>query len=299
MRKQISPKELATAIGVSESSLKRWADSGRLRVSRTLGGHRRINIQEAIRFSRTSNMPIKRPDVLGITPSASTQEIKENPQNAFRIILEKLRNDDAEEVRAIILEQYLVGQTLATICDDLIRPAMQEIGRAWQFTDRGIVIEHRATDLCISALNVLRHVIEDNEGQSDEATAKPRAIGGAPQNDPYLLPSLMACCVLLDQGFHATNLGPNTPVRTLELSVDAYQPKVVWLSLSVEPRDVKPQDVESLADKLQAIDSHLVLGGRGLTDRFKLQRSNLHWFASMAEFAAFAKGIVVQPAVIQ
>jgi MerR family transcriptional regulator, light-induced transcriptional regulator len=48
----LSPKALAAAIGVSESSLKRWADEGRLAAERTAGGHRRIAVAEAVRFVR-------------------------------------------------------------------------------------------------------------------------------------------------------------------------------------------------------------------------------------------------------
>ena len=40
----LSPRELAEAVGVSESSLKRWADRGRVHVHRTEGGHRRIPV---------------------------------------------------------------------------------------------------------------------------------------------------------------------------------------------------------------------------------------------------------------
>ena len=46
----LSPRQLAVAIGVSESSLKRWADDGRLAVERTAGGHRRIPLPEAVRW---------------------------------------------------------------------------------------------------------------------------------------------------------------------------------------------------------------------------------------------------------
>jgi excisionase family DNA binding protein len=54
MQNTLSPRELAAAVGVSESSLKRWADEGRVKVARTAGGHRRIELAEAVRFIRQS-----------------------------------------------------------------------------------------------------------------------------------------------------------------------------------------------------------------------------------------------------
>ena len=52
MQSALSPKELAHALGVSESSIKRWIDDGRLDCTRTPGGHRRVTIQNALKFIR-------------------------------------------------------------------------------------------------------------------------------------------------------------------------------------------------------------------------------------------------------
>ena len=53
---------------MSESSLKRWADGGRLRFSRTAGGHRRFSIAEAVRFVREAGLPVRDPAGLGLPP---------------------------------------------------------------------------------------------------------------------------------------------------------------------------------------------------------------------------------------
>ena len=46
----LTPHDLAEALGVSESSLKRWIDAGRIRASRTEGGHRRVALDDALAF---------------------------------------------------------------------------------------------------------------------------------------------------------------------------------------------------------------------------------------------------------
>ena len=50
MESLLSPREVAVALGVSESSVKRWVDLGELAALRTAGGHRRITRAEAVRF---------------------------------------------------------------------------------------------------------------------------------------------------------------------------------------------------------------------------------------------------------
>ena len=70
----LSPKDLADAIGVSESSLKRWTDAGRIRASRTDGGHRRIALEDAVRFIREAGVPVVRPELLGMPEMAAAQQ---------------------------------------------------------------------------------------------------------------------------------------------------------------------------------------------------------------------------------
>ena len=65
----LTPKELADAIGASESSLRRWVDSGQINMSRTAGGHRRIPLAEAIQFIRGIGATVVRPEMLGLAAS--------------------------------------------------------------------------------------------------------------------------------------------------------------------------------------------------------------------------------------
>jgi len=65
----LSPKEFAEAIGVSQSSIKRWTDEGRIEAARTAGGHRRIPIAEAVRFVRETGASVVQPQALGLPGS--------------------------------------------------------------------------------------------------------------------------------------------------------------------------------------------------------------------------------------
>ncbi|MED5508142.1 MAG: DNA-binding protein, partial [Planctomycetota bacterium] len=55
------------AIGMSESSLKRWVDRGLLESTRTAGGHRRIRVKEAVRFIRDRQLVVSAPEKLGLS----------------------------------------------------------------------------------------------------------------------------------------------------------------------------------------------------------------------------------------
>ena len=83
----LSPKDLAAAIGVSESSLKRWVDSGRLAVERTAGGHRRIPFQEAVRFVRAEGYRVQDPVCFGVLCGHSQDESNSLENAVFEALL--------------------------------------------------------------------------------------------------------------------------------------------------------------------------------------------------------------------
>ena len=62
MRAHVSPKQLADAIQVSESSIKRWCDRGVIATVRTAGGHRRIPLTDVLRFVRDHDYAVLHPE---------------------------------------------------------------------------------------------------------------------------------------------------------------------------------------------------------------------------------------------
>lgn len=66
MQELLSPRQVAVALGVSESSLKRWCDRGMLPTRRTAGGHRRVPLDGVLTFLRETGQDLVRPDVLGL-----------------------------------------------------------------------------------------------------------------------------------------------------------------------------------------------------------------------------------------
>ena len=64
--KLLSPRDLSDAFGVSESTIKRWVDAGRIPAARTKGGHRRVTLDDAQAFVRAEGIHPRRPDLLGL-----------------------------------------------------------------------------------------------------------------------------------------------------------------------------------------------------------------------------------------
>ncbi len=285
MNKLLSPKELAEAIGVSESSLKRWADSGLIEYSRTVGGHRRITLGEAIRYIRETRTPVVRPEVLGI-PDLNLFAQPPAPGTEADQLYKALVEGRAAEARALLLWLYLSGRGVAELLDGPLQEALARLGALWQHDEEGIFLEHRATDICLQALNQLRLTLP----RSDDG---PLAIGSAPAGDPYIIPSTAAALLLGSLGFRAVNLGPNTPFDTLRLAAENQRPRLVWLSVSyVEEPDAVQRGLALLEARLAELGIHLAVGGRQGHLVTADIGPRVFCGASMTELAAFARGLL-------
>ncbi len=282
----ISPKELAHAIGVSESSMKRWADEGLLSATRTAGGHRRIALPEAIRFIRQIGAVVVHPGSLGLADVGAAESNDALRDGNGEGLYAAMERGDCVAARAIIQSMYINGTSVAQICDGPIRECMARFGQLWLHQEWGIAVEHRATDICLQALNQLRWMLP---APADDA---PVAIGGASDGDPYILPSLMAAAVACECGFRDINLGASTPISVLLSASGQYDAKLVWIAVSAvpDPRGVRDQ-IAQAASTLHARGIPLAVGGRGLRDLGSLHAPGLTQVDSMTEFAAYARGL--------
>jgi excisionase family DNA binding protein len=280
----LTPKDLANAIGVSESALRRWVDGGRIRISRTAGGHRRIPLQEAIRFIRQTGATVVRPELLGLNALATAAGASSGPSRDDALF-HALRAGNRDVARGLIVSSYLGGLGLAALFDGPIRSAMDRIGQLWQHEPRGIMIEHRATGICIETLAELRCMLPFVDDQS------PLAIGGAPHDDPYQLPTMMAAAALAEAGFRDINFGPNTPIELLAHEAVDRNARLVWLSISAEQdQKLMRAAIKQLADRLGEHRIDLVLGGRFASALVPRSMSNVMLVASMSDLASSARG---------
>ena len=285
MQVMLTTRQLADAIGVSESSVKRWIDDGRIAAIRTAGGHRRVRVEEAARYVREAGVAVERPDSLGLPDLAAHARRKANDGDAGDSLYDYLTTGLAAEAAGLLMARFLAGASVAQVVDGPLVQAMTRAGELWRSGPNGILLEHRATEVALRALVRLRALL----GPSGDG---PVSVGGAPPGDPYMLASMSAAAVLEDEGFRATNLGPETPLSTLALSVEELRPRIVWISVSVasDPMGLR-REVLELTDRVQAVGGILVVGGAQV-DRLALPRKQaLYVGGSMAELRAIARGL--------
>jgi excisionase family DNA binding protein len=253
VKRTLSTAEFAKALDISESSVRRLADAGALEIHRTRGGHRRIPISEAVRYIRETRAAVASPELLGL----ARESIDEGNESVNEKMVSVLEAGHAASVIRLMQWLYASGMSIAELCDGPLAFAMREIGSRWPHDKRAIFVEHRATMMCIRALNQLRLSVPDPDEDA------PEAIGAAMSGDMYLLPTLIASLVLHESGFNDTNLGPNTPLEVLADAVLDENPDLLWLSIG-EPVRSNSQltEIVRLAEVARENETTFVIGGR-------------------------------------
>jgi excisionase family DNA binding protein len=278
---RLTPKQLAQATGVSESSIKRWCDLGEIATIRTPGGHRRIPLSGAIEFLRGSEHELIAPEALGLPAGTRRRSPPlDNAAELFRIALEANQEDRA---RQILFELYLKPTPLATIGDRIIGPAFQSIGHRWEAGTLEVFQERRALEITRNLLHEIRLA------QRPPVRSDPGAIGGTLSGDNYALAAILVELVLRESGWRAEFLGSNLPVQTMAMALRAEQPKLCWLSVShVESETQFLSDYGQLSSA-SGDQTALVVGGRGLHGRLRQAMRFSAYCETLEHLETFAK----------
>ena len=247
----LSPREFAKAIGVSESSVKRWIDAGRLRAERTPGGHRRIPFEVAVSFAETFKG--------GISESAIRRAIEQSaPDVALTTdavgIHRTLLSGDRSAFVGLIEQMLDSGMLLHEIYDGPLSSAMHELGALWRQRPDGVMLEHRATFICETTMRGYLRQERECDGR--------KAIGCAGPGEGHGLPSLMVASALSELGYLATDLGPSTPMVALAQAIDYEHPVLAWVSVTMEMAAWEAQaSFELVTAAAKRSGSMLIVGG--------------------------------------
>jgi excisionase family DNA binding protein len=254
----VSPRDFGRAVGVSESTVKRWVDQGRLVSTRTAGGHRRISSVEALRTIREMQLPLQDPVILGVSDVfgdyAQPLALPGEALYAF------IAAGESKLAYQVVFGEYMRGSSVWEIADQVIRPAMHRIGLGGHDPE-AVLIEHRATQIVLEIARALQKLA------TGERAALQVVIGGA-SKDPYQIPCALIAGVIAEAGAHPVNLGPNTPASVFLRSLESSE-KPVLLAISVSVvNDVTALSLE-MNEVLHAAseqDCVVAIGGRAVGD---------------------------------
>ena len=277
----LTTREVARLLLVSEATVKRWADDGLLVPKKTAGGHRRFSIQSIAQLRREQ----------GIAPAAQT-----TTKRARKIMVpgrlpsaesfsDALLSENEAEATAQLIDAYLENHALAPLFDTTITNAMHRVGDLWLNGKITIADEHLATRVTLCALQKLRSIV-----MPGQATGL-KAVCCGIEGDLHELPIHLAEIIFESEGWDVSNLGPNTPLFTLRDMVAQKKPDLVCVSArSIVDLDRATTEYAQFRKVMEKINGTTVLGGEAFRDSNLRQRFPAEFYAeSLSGLTTFLK----------
>ena len=280
-QKFYSPKKVANAIGVSESSLKRWCDAGFIKAVKTAGGHRRVTRSEVVAFVKRKNYSLRDPVAIGLPDIRDVQfagidQARVNFQSA-------MVEADKQKAQKILCSLFIRGHIMAEIFDRIISPVFTEIGKMWESGRIDVYQERMATQICYQCLLQMRTIIPE------VSETAPIAIGASFENNQYQLATLGVELCLKDSGWQATSLGANIPINSLLQAASDMGPTFIWISATSIP------DPASFVNKINAFSesvtaaTKVVIGGLAVSDDIVAGLKSVHYCENFAQLVLLAR----------
>lgn len=259
----LTSQEAAELLGVSASTVKRWAEEGLLEHIKTAGQHRRFERAVVERF-RVSANAAQRPDDRWLELLIDT----EDPHRLDARLLDE---------RAHLGSWWRVAESLG--------PVLRELGDRWAEGRITVLDEHLASERLLRAL---ARVCE----RLPAASTAPRALLATAEGDDHTLGLALVELTLRELGWRTLWAGRRTPPEVLAAQIGSFVPPIRMLALSASAASTSARELAAqaklLGDSCRSANVALVLGGRGRWPDVLKYGTRL---SSMEGLVAYATGL--------
>lgn len=274
---------------VSESTIKRWSDAGMLKCRKTVGGHRKFDLDDVFEFQNRSGLISKKASA-GRAQSEANNDLDTLVAGHDFAELSRLYRESAIAGRHTVTSKmlsraYSRGLSLATISEEIIKPALHEIGDMWRAGKVRVFEEHLATFATTQAINEL-HSITIRKPRSDKL-----ALVGCSDGELHQIAATLVRSLLEAEGWSVIYLGPLTPLFSFADTIGKLKPELVCVSATMaDDLERAARDYETLRRAASKHGAKIIMGGLALEDervraRFRgaLYAATMHDLLSILE----------------
>lgn len=199
----MSTGDVAEVLGVSEATVKRWADAGTLSCIRTPGGHRKFRLRDIamhLASRRTSTSESSPP------PTEGEREIEE--------MVSALLVGDVEKVIGAIAAARLQRASIATIADSVLYPAFERVKQACGAGRCETFHLHIAVNSLIEVTARQRPTLRV------PGSSRGRVVAAPLPGESYDLMARFASLVGVESGFDSYVLGAGLPTNSVSRAAE-------------------------------------------------------------------------------
>ena len=283
LKKDLNTKQVGNLFGVDESTVRRWALSGKIKCISSAGGHRKFSYNDIVDFATRK----------GIELNVSEKEKDFNPSAVILEIVGYSLKQDYKSVEGILIELYLSGIQLTSLMDDYIEPVLVSIQNHLDDKKISVAEEHIARKIVSKGLGQFKLSVIN--------TVKDNGISVLTlnlENDIPDLPIDMIQILLEDQGYNVHNCGSHTSIKDIKslLSKKNYEAIFIYLcdrqcctSTLVDNIDKTNSDLEQIVELSKKYDIKLFLGGPSFENINQDLLKNFHFFTKYSEALQVSK----------
>ena len=236
-----STQELARLFRANESTVKRWADTGRLQCFKTPGGHRKFTFEHVSEFLNKYHYELLPPRA-AVSREAGKHAAKVPVHASLDLVRGAYLADsllhNIKSLRELLHHRYKRGVALVDIYDDIVVKTAQDIMTSRVKGSISEVEKHVATTSIFESLLQFTFVTFKLPPNGNVAVCSSRTNGLQEVvlfGTVHLLESL---------GWKVYNLGSHTPEPVLTNAIETYKPQVVCASIdyliTLNDRPIQP-----------------------------------------------------------
>lgn len=258
----LNSKEAANILGVNVSSIKRWTDEGELECIRTIGGHRKFQIDHLSRFIENNRKKASKVNLFALVDNKSPELyyhiVKGNFEYLKSYLIKHALKCNRDNIQQVLTGLYLCHHPLYLMYDNLMTPVLHEIGDRWMARKLTITEEHLASQLIRDAIIRLQGIITI----PGEKIGKVICLNISSELHDIALK--MVQNILELRGFKTYYTGQITPFIDIDQVLTKIKPDRLYIS-STMITDIHEdqQELNMLYDQCEKNSIQIYLGGQG------------------------------------
>jgi MerR family transcriptional regulator, light-induced transcriptional regulator len=256
----ISTREAAALLSVTETTVKRWTDSGRLKCMKTLGGHRKYLLEDIEDFAKENGIPVS-----GVSSPLSKSQLDKvgyalytkNWNQITEVVIEEALQGDADGLFDLFIYLSKNRIRFGSLIDEIVQPALEKVGYMWGKKQINIEDEHLASGAVKTSLARLIVYLPRQRGKNI------KVLCACSEGEHHDIGIRSLAYELELNGYTIHYLGADTPFSSIQEAVKKEKPSYIFISSTapVLPEEDFIKSMKRLTKTSASVKSKVLFGG--------------------------------------